>query len=103
MKTKFAAGKGNVVAVKRALIEGAIAAVAVGGIALVAEVSTGPAVVLAIAGLVSGARFVLAKVAEANRQRLGQEACNWHLAEEHLFLDGQPFAVEQGEQVAQHS
>jgi hypothetical protein len=103
MNTKNVAGKGVTGGmVKRvAMVVGALvaaAAVATGVVALGS--SPGPAVVtaLALAIAVPAALYLKARVTSAGLKRQVQESCNWHMAEEHIFLDGQPFSLATTEQ-----
>jgi hypothetical protein len=102
MNTKNEVGQGvDVAGVKRvAVMVGVFVAFAAAmlGALMLWSTSPGPAVVVAVSAIVAFGTFLRACAISACRERLVQEACNWHMAEEHMFLDGQPFSLATAEQ-----
>lgn len=102
MIMKNVAGKGvGVAMVKRV---GVAAGVFMAFVAAVTSVfmmwptSPGPAVVVAVSMIVAAVLYLRAVTTSIARTRSVREACNWHMAEEHMFLDGQPFSLALNEQ-----
>lgn len=102
MNTKNVAGKGvSVELVKRVVVA---AGVFMGFVAAATSVfmmwptSPGPAVVVAVFTVVVAAAYLRAFATSVARQRSVLEACNWHMAEEHMFMNGQPFSLATNEQ-----
>lgn len=97
MKTKNVAGKDvSVKMVKRvAMAVGVFLAfvAAATSVFVMWPTSPGPAVVVAAFTVVSVALYLRAIAVSASRERMTQESCNWHLDEEHLFMDGEPFSL----------
>ena len=102
MKTKNVAGKGvsvelnKRVAVAAGVFMAFVAAVA--SVLMMWPTSPGPAVVVAVPTVVAVVAYLRAFTRSVARKRSVREACNWHLAEEHIFLDGQPFSLALNEQ-----
>jgi ABC-type Na+ efflux pump permease subunit len=92
MKKSILAGKN--VGVAAGIVAVVAVAVAVAAALVPAHLAT--AAVVSIAGIAVSALYIRMRIAASTRQSV-QEACNWHLAESHMFLDGQPFCV-QGEE-----
>lgn len=66
---------------------------AVASVFMMWPTSPGPAVVVAVSTVVCVAMYLRATAISAGRERMRQEACNWHMAEEHIFMDGEPFSL----------
>lgn len=92
MKKSILAGKNVGVAVGIVVV----AAVVLGLALALVPAHLATAATLAIAGIAASALYIRTRIAAGIRQSV-QEACNWHLAESHMFLDGQPFCVQSEE------
>lgn len=66
---------------------------AVTSVVMLWPTSPGPAVAVAVSTVVCVAMCLRVAAISAGRERMGQEACNWHLDEEHMFMDGEPFSL----------
>lgn len=89
---RIALRKGAKVLRKHGLMLGALALSAVFAVVLPLPQA------LVLSGGVMASVFYIQVRTDANRRQSVQEACDWHLAESHMFLDGQPFYVGAAEQ-----